>query len=105
MLRIKPNAGVSLAGIQPETVVGMMVVRDVFAKAGYDLIITRGTEFVEWQTADSKHPRGYAFDGRKLRLVPEDEREGLLAKCREALDEEWDCTESPYNFHFEFDPK
>ena len=101
-LIIKPNAGVSMAGMQPQTSVGMVIVAGVFETYGLDCIVTSITD--GQHKRHSLHKKGLAFDARKWEVL-EDGRFLFLQQCSAALGKEWQCLEGDLNFHFEWDPE
>ena len=80
----------STAGVQPETVVGMMMVSQSFDRNRRDCFVTSCTS--------------YAFD-TSIRELNVTEIIGLIAACRRALGSQWCVTEEGYRIHFEFQPK
>ncbi len=65
-MRLKES--VSLKGIQPETVVGMMVADSVYSRLGAELRITSATDGKHMK--GSLHPKGKAFDCGTKGLLP-----------------------------------
>jgi len=104
-IKIKPNAGVSMVGIQPQTVLGMVIVNGVFERHGLDMVITDIVPVYEnFHKPHTLHWKGFAFDVRH-HDVAEEMREAFLEECQEALGREWDCVQSLNNFHYEWDPE
>lgn len=66
-MRLKP--GVSLLGLTPQSVVGMIVVASVYASHGADAVITSGSDGSH--KLKSKHYIGNAFDVRTNGLAAE----------------------------------
>lgn len=99
---MKVMPGISIIGIQPETVFGMTVVREVYRGLGEELVFTCITDGVH--IPKSLHYVGYAFDTRtsnfNLNTV-----EDLATACREKLGLEWDVVVESDHIHFEFQPK
>lgn len=61
-LRFKDGA--SLAGIQPQAVVGLMVASQVYAEHEIDCWVTSVTDGAQNRLGTSLHPKGLAFDLR-----------------------------------------
>lgn len=81
LLIIKP--GVSLKGMRPETVTGIMIVKSVFDAHGLDTILTSVTEGKHGK--GSKHPSGNAFDCRSKHVPTTAEKHQILAEIKQAL--------------------
>lgn len=95
--------GCSVNGIQPEIAISYPIVASVYARMGYECVLTSGTDFVEGRTARSKHPMGLALDYR-INNVPENIRQMLAEKVKIALGDEYDVVLKSDHLHTEFDP-
>lgn len=99
-MRLKPD--ISIAGVKPETVIGMMVAQSVCATMGYEFCITSVAEGKH--RADSRHYMGLAFDMRTRHMKPNDVaifRDELARR----LGPDWDVVIEATHLHIEFDPK
>lgn len=91
-MRLKP--GVSLRGLQPQTVVGMLGVESLFAALNYELVITSCNDSTHG--VGSLHGKGFAFDLRTKHILSTEAgvRKTQLEKLRKeiafALGEEFD---------------
>ncbi len=105
-MRLK--SGVKLSGLQPQTLLGMLIAEEVFAEFGVPLVVTSCNDGKH--SAQSLHYNGRAFDARTK--YPElDGRElELQTALREALGPDFDValeaigTDNEHA-HLEFDPK
>lgn len=93
----------SIAGLQPETAIGMVIVNGTFQAEGLDgITITSCTDGKH--SIGSLHYVGYAFDIRT-----KDYEDGLVnkvaLKCRTALGAEWDVVIEKTHLHVEYQPK
>lgn len=95
-MTIKP--GVSITGIAPEAVLGLLVVATVFEQWGAHLTVTAVTDGKHME--GSLHYRGRAFD---LRL-PE-QKDLIVRELQSALGKQWDVVLEKDHIHVEFDPK
>ena len=99
-MKIKP--GVSIAGVQPELVVGMMVINSVYEKWNIEYVLT--------SVKDGKHKKkslhyvGYAQDSRTRDFV-EDDLSDVAADLRDSLGDEFDVVLEGDHFHIEFQPE
>ena len=101
------KAGVRLHGIRPELVVALVVCEGVFREAGYDFIVTSGTDGQHMR--GSAHYDGSAVDGR-LHHIPEAQRTTLVDQCRDRLGDDYDVLlegagTNNVHVHVEVDPK
>lgn len=101
-MRLK--VGVTVNGVQPETVVAMLIAETVYQSMGYDLTITSLTDYAPGRKPNTLHTPGLAFDCR-IWDIPERMLETLVAKLREALGDEFDVVLKSDHIHIEFDPK
>jgi hypothetical protein len=93
----------SLNGIQPEIANSHPIVAGVYARLGYDCVLTSGTDYVEGRHPRSKHPQGLALDYR-TNHIPENLRQVLADKVKEALGDQFDVVLKSDHLHTEFDP-
>lgn len=93
----------SVNGIQPEIVVAWPIICSVYARMGYECVMTSATDFVEGRHPRSKHPLGLAIDTR-ISHVPEGVRKMLRDKIAQALGDEYDVVLKSTHIHTEFDP-
>ena len=98
-MQIKP--GVSIVGIRPETVVGMVVVDSVYLKHGTELVLTSITEGKH--KTYSLHYVGLAMDTRTRDFKKEDLHD-VVADLRASLGEEFDVLLEGDHIHIEFQP-
>ncbi len=85
MIRLK--AGVSLRDLQPQVVLGLLLVEQAFAAVGAECIVTSCND--GQHKADSFHYRGLAADLRIKHIHP-DQKAGVVARVTEVLGPEWD---------------
>ncbi len=85
MIRLK--AGVSLRDLQPQVVLGLMLVEQAFAAAGAECIVTSVND--GQHKADSFHYRGLAADLRIKHIHP-DRKAAVVAHMTNLLGPEWD---------------
>lgn len=97
--------GVSVIGLQPEILLGLIVCREVFLARKIPLTLTSGTDGQHGN--NSLHYKGRAVDLRlPSRYSIEDEIDlSILVECREALGEQYDIVLESDHIHLEFDPK
>jgi hypothetical protein len=106
MLSIKPGA--KLEGLQPEILVGILVIKGVLDKYGVDVVITEGTAGEHMQ--GSLHYRGLAVDIRSKHILDSEIKHQILVETRVLLNDEFDfileCEGQPNeHFHMEADFK
>ena len=98
-MKVKP--GVSVRGIQPATVFGLIICHSVFQDLGETLTVTSGTEGSHsWA---SLHYVGQAFDIRIRDLRNEVAR--VVERLKSALGKEFDVVLESDHIHIEFQPK
>jgi hypothetical protein len=94
--------GVTLKGLQPEILVGVMIVKDVLDKYKLDFVITAGLDGQHKE--GSKHYIGQAVDIRsrniESKLIPT-----IVRECKLALGRDFDLVQEDTHLHLEFDPK
>lgn len=96
--------GVTVGGVQPETVVAMNVVGNIFARRKKTMVVTSLTDGAEWRTKQSLHPKGYAFDLRIWDFPTLADQEALVEEIALALGDEYDVVLESDHIHIEFDP-
>ena len=106
-MRIK--AGVRLAGMRPEMVIGLMICESVYAAHGHDMVLTEGTGGKHGP--GTLHHEGLASDLRlpskcpPLRLAlswpPVDD---VIVALQEALGSEFDVVLETDHIHVEWQP-
>jgi len=107
MLELK--AGVMLKdalgekGIQPEMVLGALVVYSVFNEEGFTCTITSCMDGVHKQ--GSLHYKGQALDFRTRHVVDEEALLDIVQAIKFALGEEFDVVLEEDHLHVEYDPK
>ena len=100
MLRIKQ--GVSILGLKPEALLGIVICSQVFKAFELDCILT--------SVVDSKHGRGslhyvgFAFDLRS-KHVPSGDLSSITVSLKRALGKEFDVILEGNHFHIEYQPK
>ena len=100
-MRIK--AGASIAGIQPETVLGIQVCSSLCLEHGLRFVLTSGTDGKH--SRNSLHYVGYAFDARIKDWTPE-EVEWYLTHAKDRLGKEWDILlHAGSHVHHEYQPE
>lgn len=97
--------GVKLAGLQPQTVLALIVTNDCFRNFGEELVVTSCND--SRHGVNSLHYKGLAFDARSKGLVCD--KKELLKELRTRLGPEFDVLledEGGENehFHIEWDP-
>ena len=99
---MKIKSGVSLAGIRPEMVVGLMIIKEIFDERLFPMTITSVTD--SKHGFGSLHYVGQAVDIR-TRHIPNDQITLLANLCREALGKQFDVVKEATHLHVEFQPK
>ncbi len=105
MIRLK--AGVSLRDLQPQVVLGLLLVEQAFAAVGAECIVTSVND--GQHKADSFHYRGLAADLRMKHIHP-DRKPSVVAHMTELLGPEWDVLWESQGLanehvHIEHDPR
>ena len=95
---LKP--GVSLAGLRPEALVGLIITNDVFNSLGKRLTVTSCTDGIHGR--NSLHFVGLAFDIRTRDL--HNLVDSIAASLVAALGEEFDVVVEQTHIHIEFQP-
>lgn len=99
--------GVIVKGIQPETVLGYIIVQGIFFR--YKLTCTITSALDGKHGANSLHPKGYALDFRSKHLRPLTKKD-IETVCKKALGKDYfffleaEGTDNEH-FHMEYDPK
>ena len=94
--------GVSVAGLQPEALFGLMIVREVFREHNCEMTVTSVTDGTH--SAGSLHYVGHAFDLR-LYNIPQAKLDAVIARCRERLPGSFDVVVESDHIHIEHQPK
>ncbi len=107
--------GVSLSGLQPQAVIGLMVAAEVYAEHEVDCWVTSVTDGAAGRLGTSLHPKGLAFDlrlpSRSTSPLPpglhldEDVRALLQVRLGSAWDVILHDAGSGNHIHVEWDPK
>ena len=105
---MKIKSGVSFNGIQPETIMGMLIAETVLREMGFNFTATSITDGKH--RANSLHYAGLAFDVRTWsdmhgNQLHEDVKQELARQLRKALGDEWDVVVEATHIHCEFHPK
>lgn len=96
VFKVLVKSGVSIGGIRPELLFGMMITNTVFVDAGEQLVITSVIEGVHGTL--SYHPGGFAFD---CRLPVAFNVDDLGVTLRHALGVEFDVVLEATHIHIE----
>ena len=94
--------GVSVTGLQPEALYGLIVVREVFREHNCEMTVTSVTDGTH--SAGSLHYVGHAFDLR-LYNIPQAKLDAVIARCRERLPGSFDVVVESDHIHIEHQPK
>ena len=105
-ISIKPGALVT--GVQPELILGLMIIQRVFDSYGYETVITEATGGQHMQ--GSLHYKGLAADLRSKHIVTPAIKSRILLESKLCLGDEFDMIlEDPNgpneHLHLEFQPK
>lgn len=98
------KTGVNVKGLQPETLLAMILVNQL--RAG--IVITSINDSAHMK--GSRHYDGYAFDVRTHELQSDIEKDHLVGMIRQSLTQEYDVVFESRglpneHIHVEFDPK
>ena len=94
--------GVTLLGVSPQVVIGLMAAAAVWRRMGQELVVTSVTDGEH--KAGSSHSRGMAADLR-TRYFPVEKRPAVLTALQEALTSEYQCILEPTHIHMQWKPK
>ena len=98
---MKIKKGVSISGIRPETVLGILIVNSVYEKHGVELVLTSVMEGKH--KTYSLHYSGCAGDTR-TRDFPPEAIPAVLKDLRESLGDEFEVFFEKSHFHIEWQP-
>jgi hypothetical protein len=94
--------GVSLKGVQGQTLLAIQVAESLFRDAGSELVVTSCTDGKHM--TGSLHYKGLAFDCRVWNLNPA-QVQAMVITLKNALGSEFDVVLEDDHIHVEFDPK
>jgi hypothetical protein len=97
---MKIKQGVSLLGLTPQCVLGIVVAQAVFKRHGYDAVVTSVSDGIH--KARSKHFIGNAFDLRTYMVEP-GKLQSIVAELVQCLPE-FDVVLESDHIHVEWDP-
>lgn len=106
MLKLKQ--GVSLKGLTPEMLVGIIAINTAFNSRGFDCVITSCNDATH--SVNSKHYKGNAVDVRTKHITTDRTKNEIVDLIKLALDESFDIilenahTDNEH-LHVEYDPK
>jgi hypothetical protein len=105
-MRLKP--GVKIAGLKPETVLGLLIVEAVFLRYGEECWLTAVVDGKHM--LGSRHGNGYAADLRSKHLKTLALKINILNDLKEYLGADFDVVlenqgKENEHFHCEYDPK
>mgnify|MGYP001571675376 CR=1 FL=1 len=100
MISLKP--GVTAKGIQPELLLGLVVLDAQYAKAGYTCVITALTDGKHME--GSLHYTGQAADTRTRDISPA-VVQLIVKNTKEALGQDYDVVIEGDHVHLEWDQK
>jgi len=98
---MKFKLGVSINGIRPELILGVMVVAREFERRNLDVVITSGTDGTHSRT--SLHYAGQAVDFR-TRHATQQQIDEIVTEVNEAIGEHFDCIAEQTHIHLEYQP-
>ena len=93
---------VSIAGLQPEALYGLMTVQEVFRENKCEMTVTSVTDGTH--SPGSLHYIGHAFDLR-LYHIPQAKLDTIIIQCRERLPGSFDVVIESDHIHIEHQPK
>ncbi len=99
MISIKE--GVALAGMQPETMLAILIAADICVRQQVNFVITSVKEGKHGK--GSKHYTGHAFDMR-TRHMAFSQRDEIVTDLRVHLGNSYDVVLESDHIHIEFDP-
>lgn len=105
---MKLKTGVSLRGIKPEVVVGMLITNSQYERSGVELLLTSVND--SRHSSGSLHYAGLAFDCRTKWVMSRETIMPLVESIRSSLGDEWDVVLEDYggdneHIHVEYDPE
>lgn len=101
MLKLKKS--VSLVKIQPQLLLAMIAVRDIYDSLKRDCIITSICDGTH--SENSLHYVGLAFDVRIKNIPTKSEIDSIVNQIRASLTPDFDIVLEPDHIHIEYDPK
>jgi uncharacterized protein YcbK (DUF882 family) len=103
MTAVKLKLGASIAGLQPEMAVALVVVSGVYERLGVsEVVITSGTDGIH--SPKSRHYLGFALDFR-TRNVPLAQRDELAKQIKKALGQDFFVLLESDHLHIDFRPR
>jgi len=100
-MRLKP--GVSLANLQPQMFIPVMVVKEVFDSYGIELVITSGYDGQHSTT--SLHYAGCALDFRTRKFLSSADLNKAVEEIRDRLTKDFDVVLESDHLHVEMQPR
>ena len=100
MILFKTN--VNIYGVQPELVLSVLLINQVFLKHNQNMIITSMIDGVH--NLGSLHPKGFAIDIR-TRDIFKPILDRIIQELKENYDDQLDIILESDHLHIEFDPK
>lgn len=106
MISLKP--GISIDGVKPETIMGLIIVASVLHEHGHGTVVTAGTDGKHM--TKSLHYEGFALDIRSKHIEKTEDKIEVLATCKRALGVNFDILIENVgtdieHFHLEYQPK
>ena len=89
-------------GIQTETLLAYVIAQQIYAKYGYDCIITSIVDGTH--SRQSLHYVGFAIDLR-IRHMEEPHKEEIFKEIKKALTTDYDVVLHSTHIHIEYQPK
>ena len=99
---MKIKKGVSIAGVQPAMVLGMLVINSVYIKWNVEYVLTSIMEGKH--KSYSLHYVGFAQDSRTREFIKAD-LSAVAEDLRESLGDEFEVIFEGDHFHIEFQPQ
>lgn len=108
-MKIKDET-VSLMGIRPELILGIMICKQVLDNHAIEMVFTSGTEAQTKHGATSLHYTGQAVDFRSQHIDDAATKSLVFHEMKEALQVDYDLllegeNQSWEHFHLEYQPK
>ena len=101
-MAIKLKAGVSLLGLQPQTLLGIAIAESCYSEKGETMTLTSVTDHAVSRSSSSRHKSGLAFD---IRIVHLTDPSSMQREIALRLGDEFDCVLESDHIHVEWDPK